>query len=287
MTSRNHPNSPDSLRAAAPLGAWTCRAAGAAASLPMLLALAATPSLVLGGCGKKQEVVQEEPPPPPPPPPPPAPRITPVATLMASLNIDPRVRLPEELAPDNDAARIAVLQFFDAFVRGDAASLADMLSDPDRNELEILQRDGTWERATAKVSRVDVRAGQADDGMGRSQPVVLALFYTGAEFQPQLWAYQTTPAASFSAEPTPPNVENQLSGEDWIAAWYEILAAERLKADEPDEKIVIKSVNKDDQSELASDTQHTGRPIRGGGGVPGRRPPTEPIDPPGLTPGGN
>jgi len=249
-------------------------------------ALSAIALAALAGCGKKEEPVVEAPPPPPPPPPPAAPKFTPIATLMTSLNIDERVRLPEEKAPDNDAARTAVLQFFDAFVRGDAASLAGMLSDDDRAELERLEKEGLWAKAVEGVQRVDLQTGQADDGMGHARTVVLALFYTGGDFQPQLWAYQSGPSPSFSAEPTPPNIENQLSGEDWIAAWYKILADERTKADEPDEKIVIKGVNKDEQSDLASAEENTGRPKRGGGGVPGRRPAGEPIDPPGLQPGG-
>jgi hypothetical protein len=205
---------------------------------------------------------------------------------MATLNIDERIRLPEDLAPDNDAARVAVLQFFDAFVRGDAASVSGLLSEEDRTELAQLEKDGTWARAVKDIARVDIRTGQADDGMGRTRAVALALYYSGSDFQPQLWAYETSPAPTFSAEASPPNIENELSGEDWIASWYKILAAERLKADEPDEVIVIRSVNKDDQSDLASSEEHTGRPNRGGGGVPGRRPAGEPLDPPGLVPGG-
>ena len=75
----------------------------------------------LAGCGEdppppQAPVVQAEPPPPPPPP---APKVTPVADLMAELGIDKRINLPEDKAPDNDPARIALLEFFDAFVRGD------------------------------------------------------------------------------------------------------------------------------------------------------------------------
>ena len=68
-------------------------------------------SLGLAACGS------EPPPPaaapvakraPAPPPPPPAPTVTPIADLMARYDIDPRVNMSEDLAPDNDAGRIAV-----------------------------------------------------------------------------------------------------------------------------------------------------------------------------------
>jgi hypothetical protein len=192
------------------------------------------------------------------------------------------VRLTEEQAPDNDPARVAVLQFFDSVVRGDASVVGGLLADPDRNELERMQKDGSWSRATEGISRVDLRTGQNPDGV----PVVLALFHTTASFQPQLWTYVTTPTAEFAAEPSPPNIVDQLSGDDWIAGWYKILNDELVKAEEPDEKIVIKSVNKDEQGD-GSTTEGQGLPPRGkGGGPPGRRPAGEPIAPPSLTPGG-
>lgn len=255
-----------------------------------MLAGSLVASATLVGCGEDEAPVAVAPPPPPPPPPPAAPKMTPIAELMAKHNIDPRVRLPEELAPDNDPARVAVLQFFDAFTRGDASIAATMLSAPDRLELERLQDQNRWAPATEAITRVDVRTGANSTG----EQCALAVFHTGTTFQPQLWTYEVGVAPEFAAEPTPPGIMDQLSGENWIAAWYDILAAELAKAEEPDEKVVMKQVNHD-TSERPETTGNivedgdgpTGRPVRrGGGGVPGRRPAGDPIDPPRLTPGG-
>ncbi len=68
-------------------------------------------------------------------PPPPPPKLTLISELMAQLGIDERVRLPEDKAPDNDEARRAVLEFFDAFARGDDQVVASMVSTADRLEL--------------------------------------------------------------------------------------------------------------------------------------------------------
>jgi len=252
-----------------------------------MLAGSLVASSTLVGCGEDEAPVVVAPPPPPPPPPP-APRMTPIAELMAKHNIDPRVRLPEELAPDNDPARVAVLQFFDAFTRGDASIAATMLSAPDRLELERLEEQNRWAPATEAITRVDVRTGANSTG----EQCALAVFHTGTTFQPQLWTYELGAATEFAAEPTPPGIMDQLSGENWIVSWYDILAAELAKAEEPDEKIVMKQVNHDSSGgdgaeEGGSGDTPTGRPTRrGGGGGPGRRPAGDPIDPPRLTPGG-
>ena len=87
------------------------RLVGAAAAC----AVAATGSI---GC-------ESSPPPPPvvtrvaPPPPPPKPTVTPIDQLMVQLGIDERVQLLEEDAPAKEDDRRAVLEFFDAFARGD------------------------------------------------------------------------------------------------------------------------------------------------------------------------
>lgn len=246
-----------------------------------LLVAGAFPALLIG-CGKEEAPVVVDPGPPPPPPAPPAPRVTPISELMTRLDIDPRVRLPEELAPPDDPSRIAVLQFFDGFVRGDATALTDVLSEPDRLELERLQSSGAWEPTIQQITRCDVRCGDTRDGK-----VALAVFHVGRNFEAQLWTYEVAPAPEFTAEPTPPNIVDRLSGDDWIAAWYAVLDEERRKAEEPDERIVIKSTNLDENKDETGSAEGTGLPRRGpGGGNPiGRRPVGEPIDPPSFKPG--
>ena len=72
------------------------------------------------------------------------PTVTPIAQLMTKLGIDERVALAEEHAPRTDAARKAVLVFFDSFARGDDQTLGSMLSSLDRMELGELVDSGAW-----------------------------------------------------------------------------------------------------------------------------------------------
>ena len=51
-----------------------------------------------------------------------------LCNFKAQLGIDERVRMLEEKAPGNDAARTAVLEFFDCFARSDDQALGSMLS---------------------------------------------------------------------------------------------------------------------------------------------------------------
>lgn len=239
---------------------------------------------VLGGCGDEpqQQVVIDTTPVAPPPPP--APTVTPIETLMAQHGIDSRVRLSEEDAPDTDPARIAVLTFFDGFVRADHDRIADMLAGPDQVALERMIDDGSWATATDKIARVDLRTGRNNF----SDECVLAVFHVGLNFEPQLWTFEVSDYGSeFAAEPTPPGILDKLSGSDWIAAWYRVLADELAKADEPDEKVTVGSVNFDSTEPVGDSPATPGAPVPGApGGMPGRRPVGEPIEPPGLKPGG-
>ncbi len=238
---------------------------------------------LVGGCGgnepEEQVVVA---PPPAPVELDPVPTVTSIETLMAQLGIDRRVRLSEDQAPDTDAARIAVLKFFDAFVRSDNDHVAEMLAGPDRVELERMVARGAWIDATESIERVDVRTGRNELG----DDCVLAVFHVGMAFEPQLWTYEVSSYGSeFAAEPTPPGIIDKLSGSDWIAAWYRILADELARAEEPDEQVTVRSVNHDTSETIEaqdSGPAPTG-PIQPGG--PGRRPIGEPIRAPGRWPG--
>jgi hypothetical protein len=214
----------------------------------------------------------------------PAPTVTPIADLMARYNIDPRVNLSEDLAPDNDAGRIAVLRFFDAFARGDAGRLDGMLSGMDALLLEQMTASGEWETATSNIIGIDVRTG--------SHPIVgdcaLAVFMVDNQFEPQLWAYEISgdPAADgaeFDAQPSPPNMMERLSGEDWITAWFNILGEEMARATAPDEIVEIPSQDfTEEDSGRSSMGNPAGGPGGGGGGnAPGKRkrPKGPPIDP--------
>ncbi|MEE8155283.1 MAG: hypothetical protein V3T53_10065 [Phycisphaerales bacterium] len=169
------------------------------------------------------------------PPPPPPPKLTPISELMAQLGIDERIRLPEDKAPDNDAARRAVLEFFDAFARGDAQVVASMVSTADRMELDALVDSGAWDETTNQITRIEVQTGS--DPEDESFTCALAIIYVDGSFQPQLWHYSVDDmdGARFDAAPTPPGIMDRLSGVDWIAAWFAVLAEEEALANKPDE----------------------------------------------------
>ena len=259
-----------------------------------LAALSFAASTLVVGCGSEPEPEPEpvvrRAPAPPPPPPPPAPTVTSIADLMVQYDIDPRVQLEESDAPDTDEQRIAVLLFFDGFVRGDASRLKTFLSPPDRLELQAMVRSKEFSTTAENILVVDVRTGMSPLG----DDAVLGVFMVGEEFQPTLWTYEITgnPAsggATFDAEPTPPNIIDKLHGNAWIQVWYSILRDELARADEMDEEIEIPAQDFTEED----DSAYTGSPggPGGGGGAPGKRKhdPSKPkVDPnPFNPPGGN
>ncbi|MHC4785056.1 MAG: hypothetical protein ACYTE6_03745 [Planctomycetota bacterium] len=198
--------------------------------------------------------------------------------LMAQLGIDERVQLPEEKAPGSDAARTAVLEFFDSFARGDDRALGSMLSGLDQDELGELVASGAWSATTDQISQIDVETGRSPDG----EECVLAVFYVGQEFQPQLWYYTAeADGAEFAAVAAPPNLMERLSGSEWITAWFDILEQELALADEPDEEFVVpqRNYNDEDKDDFGGSSAgqgpsaptDPGRPSRAPGGNPGKR----------------
>lgn len=233
-------------------------------------------ALGLPGCSGEPEGPPPAPAYVPPPPAPDVPPTTPISDLMAQLRIDPRVSLPEDYAPDTDEARKAVLEFFDAFARGDSRALARKLSSADQRELQAMVESGEWERTTSKITRIDVQTGMSTYG-----ECALALFDVAGEFQPQLWYYTISgDSVTFDAAATPPNMVNKLSGTDWIKAWHSILDEERELAARPDTPVQLPQRNLDEGGREA-DSQ--------GGGPTGPAPggPTGPASPAPAAPGGN
>ncbi len=240
---------------------------------PLSSALAIVLGMTLVGCGSSQPdpiAIPVAAPSRPKAPRTPAPVVTSVAQLMVELGIDDRVSLPEDMAPMNNPERKAVLEFFDSFARGDETVLGAMLTKVDRAELDDLVKSGAWADVTSKISGIDVQTGTSPhDG----RPCTLAVFYVDGGFQPQLWAYNLDEdIPQFDAVAAPPNLMDRLYGEDWIAAWYEILDEEMALADKPDEEFVVP------QQEVGDDTP---RADGGGRGGPGANPsrPNTPSDP--------
>ena len=227
-----------------------------------LSALAASGALV--ACGEEPPPVVTAPPPPPKPTAPPPPPVTPISELMAKHDIDQRVNLPESDAPATDVERVAVLKFYDAFARGNVESLKGMLSSVDQSELDRLVETGAFKTSTDSITRIDVRCGRQD-----SDRCSLAVFHVGEGFEPQLWTYTAgSTSAEFDSVPSPPNIMNQLSGDDHIAVWYDIVSKELAKANEPD---VVLEIPQKDFTEV-----ETASSENGGGESPGPTAPSAP-----------
>lgn len=223
--------------------------------------------LSLSGCGSEPPPppVVRAPPPPPPPPAPPKPKT--VQELMAELNIDPRVDLPEGRAPASTADRRAVLEFFDGVARGDSESLKTMLSEPDRDALSAMVAIGAWKAATERIQKVRVQTGGNPQDAG--ELCALAIIEDGETYQPQLWSFLSKPdgTASFRAIATPPGIMNRLAGDDWILAWFKVLEEEMLLAQKPDEDLnAPKVVSEKDEDEAESGGSGPGLSTGGGGG---------------------
>ncbi len=209
------------------------------------------------------------------PPAPPAPKVKTVAQLMADHSIDERILLPEDLAPDSTEERVAVLEFFDAFARGDAGTLGGMMRLIDRVELDALVESGLWAEIAAQISEVEIQTGPSPDG----EKCAMAIFTVGDGYQPQLWYYTDEGSGEyiFDAAPTPPGMIDKLYGDDWIRRWHEILEEELALADKPDEDLTIAQVELEGDGGggggSARGTSPGGTDPKGPGGPPGRRKP--------------
>ena len=243
-------------------------------------------SVLMTGCGSEEPApVVMAPTPPPAPPAPPPPAMTPVADLMTELNIDKRVILPEDKAPDNDIDRRAVLVFFDAVARGNAPSLKGMLPLTDQLELTAMVDSGVWKDTVAKIQKIQVQTG-----FNNGNKCALAVLEIGkgavTNFEPQLWYFTTdqeTP--TFESAPAPPDIIDRLTG-DWIATWHQILDDETQLASKPETEVELAQKNLDDSENDPS--------AQSGGPQPGntprnklRAPPSTPQTPSkGPKPGG-
>lgn len=245
-------------------------------------ALVGCAGLALTGCGGEEAppaVVRDTTPPPPPPPP--APRVTSIEDLMAQLGIDERVMLPENQAPDNDADRIALLNFFDAMVRGDDKTVSEMIPLTDREQLESMIETGQWAKTTGKaIDMVELRTGQHPLG----GPVVLALYTVGFDLQPQMWSYGSDDRGYvFEAVQGPPDILDRISSTDLINAWFKYLETELALADEPDVILEVrKHVVNSEKSNSSASSSSGGGPVAAPPPGGGRRPiPKTPMKPPG------
>ena len=263
----------------------------AAGTLPILRPLLAA-STVLGlllaaGCGGGDEQAVAPPPPPPPQAPvmPTRPKVTSVADLMAQLAIDDRIYMQDAAAPASTEERQAVLEFFDAFVRGRDGQLRPMLSETDQPLLELMVDLGRFTEVAEAIEEVEVVAGSSPDG----RPAVLGMYVRDGVDEYQLWYFEIDAGlARFESAPTPPGIVARLSGpiDGYIERWHEILDEEMRLASQPDEEIRL-DVNLDEESESdgegGSPSMSPGAAPSPGGGSPIRRHrPGSPRRPPGI-----
>lgn len=228
--------------------------------------------------------------PPPPPPPPPEPTVKSIAELMKELNIDPKVELPEERAPETTEERVAVLLFWNAFAKGDAPYASSQMGTADKRVLDGIQKSGHWANATTKIERIEVQC--ANDGEGFSTLGVLTL--GASDEQPLLWdvTLNEANAATFTAFAGPPDILDHLSGENWIEAWKKYVNGLFEKyANLPDEEVEIPQENvqlaESDDAAPTPPADEGGGGGAGGGGAPMRKRPTGPPErgPVGPSPG--
>ena len=265
-----------------------------------LTALAA--SALLWGCG-------EEPPPPPPPvvqdaPPPPPPPPNP-ADLMKKYNIDTHIVIAADEVPvdeENPALAekklVAVLQFFDAMVRGSDEKVKPMMSSEDQAVLAGLVKRKMWADATKGITKATLGCGQGKVGLAMKD-CCLAVIETGGTFQPQLWTFELRDDGqpTFSSVPCPPGMMEKLSGikaGPRIKQWLDTTVAELALAAKPDEDVQlpqrdVSEKDKEGNPESGGDAPAPSSPGQAPSG-PGKKPVgpgnVPPPRGPGLNPGG-
>ncbi|MBX3355739.1 MAG: hypothetical protein KF724_08575 [Phycisphaeraceae bacterium] len=240
--------------------------------------------LFTSGCKKKEEpppvVVQDEAPPPPPPQPTPT-------DLFAKYNIDPRITIaPDEIPVDEqDPERgtqklVAVLQFFDAMVRGSDDRLRPMLASADQQVLAQLVQSGQFQSAAGAVTRVLLGCGTFQLGFETSD-AVFALIQSGSRIEPQLWTFtlDENGKATFDAVPAPPDILMRLTGTKAaprIRQWAQVLKEKMDEALKPDEEIKWPTINYstgDEEGSEGGDAPAGGAPPTRDPDAPGKRPP--------------
>ncbi|MDP7004898.1 MAG: hypothetical protein QF718_01635 [Phycisphaerales bacterium] len=192
-----------------------------------LVVLACVGLLFVGGCGSEPE----EQPPPVVKQPKPKPKPKSIDQLSHELMIDNRIVLSEEESPKKEAARIAILKFFDAMLDSDPTRLGSMLSFGDKLELGVMM-DAGLRQVMDQVSMVELKTGSSPE----SRECVMGVFEIGLNYQIQLWYYkQENGAYIFEAVETPPNLVNKLSG-NWITSYFMLKAKQIEIAQQPDEE---------------------------------------------------
>ncbi len=197
----------------------------------------------------------------------PKPKARTIEELKEQYGIDGRIYLDELEAPRDEPSRIALLEFFDALLKVDEASLENSISFSDKLELNAMVSAGLAEYMDS-VSRLDLKVGI--NPLGGS--CVMGIFEIGMEYQVQLWDFSSDGSAvTFSSLEIPPNLVNTLSG-NWIESYYALMDKRAEIALQPDAGASYV---------LAGETDREAKSDEGGSGPSG--PPKRPGGP--LSPG--
>ena len=68
-----------------------------------------------------------------------------IADLMTEYGIDDRVYMSEDKAPSSEKEKIALLKFFDAWVRGNHEYVIEVLGTADQPQLMAMVQEGQWD----------------------------------------------------------------------------------------------------------------------------------------------
>ena len=192
----------------------------------------------------------------------PKPKVKTIVQLIDKLSIDDRIHLDELEAPRVEKSRVALLQFFDALLKCDAASLKNSISAGDRIELDAMINAGLSEQMNT-VTRLDLKIGLDPSG----SDCVMGVFEIGMDYQVQLWGFQFDGQKStFTSMPTHPNLVDTLSG-NWITSYFALIDKQTQIALQPDagsSYILAGETDKETNSD-SQDDGPSGPPSRPGG----------------------
>ena len=206
------------------------------------------------------------------------PKVKTVQQLMDELGIDDRIIWQEENAPHSTEERVAILEFFDAWARGDDGDVRSSISSEDKPLLAIMVDEGLWDEATESIEEIELFSGTGPAG----NKAVFAAYVRDAEDEAQLWYYDGERADfTFQAVATPPAMMSRLSGDGQgqIEQWHTILAAELALALTPDVEVVLPTEEEEEEDYSGGGGLGMSKgPGRGGGrggqpNRPKRRPP--------------
>ena len=185
-----------------------------------------------------------------------------IVQLMDELSIDNRILVDELEAPREEKSRIALLQFFDAMLKSDVASLKNSISMGDRIELEAMINAGLSEYMNT-VTRLDLKIGLDPSG----SDCVMGVFEIGMDYQVQLWGFQFDGQKStFTSMATQPNLVDTLSG-NWITSYFALIDKQTQIALQPDagSSYILAGETDKETNSGSQDDGPSGPPSRPGG----------------------